>query len=335
MATIKQPTGIDVARLAGVSKSAVSRAFTGGSVSEDARRRIVAAARDLRYRPSQAARALKTNRSRLIGLAVTHLDNQFYPEVIERISEAIASQGSRLVLFITRGEAELEPMIEELLGFSLDGVILASGNLAVRVADECVQAGMPVIMFNNVDSAGHIPGVSTDNALGGESVGQHFLERGHKRIAVISGVPNSSTSAERTDAFCRTIIAAGLPMPVVTSGHYTVDGAMAAMRGLLETKERPTAVFCVNDHMAFAAIGVCQSLGIRPGRDIAIAGFDNVAIADWPSFSLTTYAQPIQAMVDACVARLLAEIEGVRTDTMTQRIAGELVVRQSTDFSVS
>lgn len=334
MATLKPATGIDVARLAGVSKSAVSRAFTGGSVSEDAKLRILDAARELRYRPSQAARSLKTNRSRLIGLAVTHLDNQFYPTAIERISEEIARKGSRLVLFITHGEADLEPMVDELLGFSLDGVILASGNMAVHVAEECREAAMPVVMFNNVDTSGRIAGVCADNQSGGQAIARHFIERGHRRIAVISGVPDSSTSGQRTEAFCRTVVEAGLPAPTVVCGEYSADVAAQAMAGLLDDPQRPTAVFCVNDHMAFAALGTCQQRRMEPGRDIAIAGFDNVAIAGWPSFGLTTYAQPIPEMVRACVKRLFAEIEGAPADASTLQFPGELIIRQSTDFTV-
>ncbi|SFG42351.1 DNA-binding transcriptional regulator, LacI/PurR family [Novosphingobium sp. CF614] len=334
MATLKQPTGIDVARLAGVSKSAVSRAFTGGSVSDEARQRIFDAARELRYRPSQAARSLKTNRSRLVGLAVTHLDNQFYPEVIERISDTLAIEGYRLVLFITRGEAELEPVIYELLGFSLDGVILASGAFAARVAHECVEAAMPVIMFNNIDKSSQIPGVSADNTLGGETVARHFIERGHKRIAVITGVADSSTSKDRTEGFCRAVSGAGLPMPTLVNGNYTVEGAAEAMNALLARPDAPTAVFCVNDHMAFSAIGACQQAGVQPGRDIAIAGFDNVGIAGWPSFALTSYAQPVTAMIERCVSRLMAEIGGQADDTGTECIPGKLIIRQSSDFHV-
>ena len=332
MTLSRLPTVVDVARRAGVSKSAVSRAFTGGSVSDDARERILSAARELRYRPSQAARSLKTNRSRLIGLAVTHLDNQFYPEVIERISDTIASRGSRLVLFITRGEAGLEPMIEELLGFSLDGVILASGSLAGKVARECQNAAMPVIMFNNVDRHGVVPGVSADNVLGGRTVAEHFIERGHRRAAVISGVTDSSTSRERTMAFCGGFTQAGITAPTVVCGEYSAAVAASAMRALLDAQDRPTCVFCVNDHMALAAIEACVERGAVPGRDIAIAGFDNVSIAGWPSFALTSYAQPLPEMVDACVARLLAEVEGAAADTATLRIPGELIVRRSSDF---
>lgn len=335
MSVTKQPTGVDVAKLAGVSKSAVSRAFTGGSVSEDARKRIFDAARQLRYRPSQAARSLKTSRSRLIGLAVTHLDNMFYPEVIERFSETIAELGSRLVLFITHGEADLEPMIDELLGFSLDGVILASGRSAVDVAMECSAASMPVIMFNNIDESGHIPGVGADNALGASAIADHFIAMGHERMAVIIGVAGSSTSHERADAFARRLRETGMPRPLILSGDYTAEGAARAMNRLLDSENPPTAVFCVNDHMALSALETCRQRGVEPGRDIAIAGFDNVAIGAMPSFSLTSFSQSVDEMVDICVAHLFAEIDGVPCNQGTQKVPGELIVRQSTNFKIT
>ena len=140
----RPPTGSDVAREAGVSKSAVSRAFTGGVVSAEARERILKAARKLRYRPSLTARSLTTSQSKLIGVAVTHLDNQFYPDIIERLSLRLGAAGFRIVLFVTRGDADLEPMLDELLGYRLDGVVLASSSMAAEVAAECLATGVPV-----------------------------------------------------------------------------------------------------------------------------------------------------------------------------------------------
>ncbi|MEZ5743106.1 MAG: LacI family DNA-binding transcriptional regulator [Sphingomonadaceae bacterium] len=330
MTAVRPPTIIDVARRAGVSKSAVSRAFTGGSVSEDTRERVLKAASELRYRPSHSARSLKTNRSRLIGLAVTHLDNQFYPEVIEKFSGRLACDGCRVVLFVTRGEAGLEPMIDELLGFGLDGVILASSSHAAEVAAECTRAAMPVIMFNNVDTSGRLPGVCTDNELGAAIVADHLIGLGHSSIAIIEGVPDSSTSRERVTAFRERMLKAGLPDPVLRSGDYSSQGAAQATRELLMAEAPPTAIFCANDHMALAAIETCHELGKAPGRDVSIAGFDDVGIAAWPSFSLTTYKQPVAAMVDACVEGLFAEIAGERMIGETLRLPGELVVRSST-----
>lgn len=322
-------TGSDVARLAGVSKSAVSRAYNGGYVAPDARERIFDAARKLRYRPNIAARALSTNRSNLIGLVITALDNQFYPELVDRLNDHLGLAGYRCVLFETHGDAQLEPMLDELLGFRLDGVIMASTSFATRVASECADAGVPVIMLNNIDLGGQIAGVCADNFHGAGCVARHFAETGRQRTAVINGLDESSASVERTRFFRDAILIAGLPEPEVICGQYSFDGAFAATQQLLEREDPVEAIFCVTDYMALASLQAARALGLQPGTDVAIAGFDDVPIARWPAFDLTTYAAPIPAMVDSCVSRLMAAIGGKPLDTRISRLAGELRIRGS------
>lgn len=325
----RPPTGSDVARLAGVSKSAVSRAFTGGVVSAEARARILEAARLLKYRPSLTARSLTTSRSRLIGVAITHLENQFYPEVIEKLSDRLAREGFRIVLFITRGEADLDPVLDELLGYRLDGVVLASSSIAARLATECIEANVPVVMFNNVDLENRVTGVSADNLLGAAAVADFLIAAGHRRFAVITGLAESSSSVERSRGFADALARAGMPLPQLAYGEYTFDGAYRAARNLLMAADAPDAIFCVNDHMALAALQAAHDLGRRPGADISIVGFDNVTIAAWPSFSLTSYAQPIDAMVEAVVTQLGSALDGTPLPAQTLRLPGRLVVRKS------
>ena len=325
----RPPTGSDVAREAGVSKSAVSRAFTGGVVSAEARERILKAARKLRYRPSLTARSLTTSQSKLIGVAVTHLDNQFYPDIIERLSLRLGAAGFRIVLFVTRGDADLEPMLDELLGYRLDGVVLASSSMAAEVAAECLATGVPVSMFNNVDPDGRVPGVCADNAHGAALVARFLLSGGHRRCAVISGLAESTTSVERSEAFAATLIAAGADAPRQVSGAFSFDGATRATRDLLLGSAPPDAVFCANDHMALAALQAARSLGRKPGEDISIVGFDDVEIGAWPAFSLTTYAQPVDAMIEQTVERLLRGVAGNAVPQDTLRLPGRLLVRDS------
>jgi DNA-binding LacI/PurR family transcriptional regulator len=325
----RPPTGSDVARAAGVSKSAVSRAFTGGIVSAEARERIFTAARALRYRPSLTARSLTTSQSKLIGVAVTHLDNQFYPDVIQRLSERLGAAGFRIVLFVTRGDADLEPMLDELLGYRLDGVVLASSSMAAEVAAECLAIGVPVTMFNNVDPDGHVPGVCADNAHGAALVAQFLLVGGHRRCAVITGLAESTTSVERSEAFAAALVAGGGDAPRAVPGAFSFDGATRAARELLLGRDPPDALFCVNDHMALAALQAARSVGREPGTDISIIGFDNVAIGAWPAFSLTTCAQPVEAMIEQTVARLLKGIAGHTLPHDTLRLPVRLLVRDS------
>lgn len=325
----RQPTGSDVARLAGVSKSAVSRAFTGGVVSDDSREKIMQAARQLKYRPNMAARSLATSETKLIGLAITHLDNQFYPEVVQRLHERLRRSGYRLVLFITQGEADLDPVLDELLGLRLDGVILASSSMAARVATECRDAGVPVVMLNNIDLNGQTTGISADNEAGSAAIARFLIAAGHRRIGLVSGLSESSTSIERSNAFTQTLQSEARLHPIIECGEYSFSGAVRATRALLSRQDAPDAIFCINDHMAIAALQTARELGMEPGRNISIIGFDNVAISAWPAFSLTTYAQPIEAMIETTVTQLLGQIQGRASQSLTLRLPGHLVVRAS------
>ena len=271
----------------------------------------------------------------LIGVAITHLDNQFYPEVIEKLSHRLSRSGFRLVMFVTHGEADLDPMLDELLGYRLDGIVLASSSLTARLARECLDAHVPVIMFNNIDPATRAPGVTADNAHGGALIARFLLAGEHRRFAVITGREESSASVERHRAFHDTIARAGHRPPVALSGEYEFEGAREATRRLLMRAEAPDAIFCINDHMAFAALQAARELGREPGRDVSIVGFDDVAVSAWPAFALTTYAQPIDAMIAHTAARIVDAIKGKAISTDTERLRGELMVRGSARLPTS
>lgn len=323
-------TGLDVARRAGVSKSAVSRVFTGGVVSEDARMRVLEAAKQLKYRPSNTARSLTTSQSKMIGLAITQLDNQFYPDVVQRLSDRFATEGYRLLLFVTHGDTDLDPVLDELLGYGLDAVILASSSLTAEIATECMSANVPVLMFNSVDPDGVVPGISCDDKAGAELVADHLLALGHTRFGIVTGLWQSSSSVQRTRAFRKRILAAGFDAPLERSGAYTFDGAFEAVRSMLAESEPPDALFCINDHMAFAALQAIRESGRTPGVDMSVVGFDNAGISSWPAFSLTTLEQPLEEMVEATVGALLDAISGRTVELGSRAFPGRLIVRGST-----
>jgi DNA-binding LacI/PurR family transcriptional regulator len=325
----RQSTGSDVARVAGVSKSAVSRAFTGGIVSDEARRKIMEAARILRYRPNYSARSLTTSRSHLIGLAITSLNNQYYPMMVERLHQQLGAAGYRLVLFITHGEADLDPMLDELLGYRLDGVILASSSHAARVARECLEGGVPAVMLINVDPEGRLPGVCADNAAGAGEIAAHLLAAGRRRLGLITGLDESSSGTERAQAFTRAVAQHPEAHLLTECGYYTEEGAYRAARSLLERPQPADALFCVTDFMAFSALQAVRDLGLVPGRDVAVFGFDDAPVARWGAFGLATYASPLEAMVDEVVRVLQEQMDGGPFEQGTVRIKGHLVLRES------
>jgi DNA-binding LacI/PurR family transcriptional regulator len=327
----KVATAYDVASLAGVSQSAVSRTFTAGaSVSNRTRERVLEAAKALNYRPNQVARSLSTSRSGVIGVAVSHLDNQFYPDFLERLSDALDLMGYRILLFVTKGSQDFEPVLGELLRYGVDALILASSSLSSDLGEQCRAAGVPVVMFNNTDPRSQVASVAGANETGGRAIADFLLAAGHQRFGFVAGVEGTSTSGEREAGFTQALREAGLDAPARQVGDYSFEGAWRASIALLGQDARPDAIFCANDHMALATLQAAQSqFGLTPGQDLSIIGFDNVTIGAWPCFQLTTYSQPMPLMVDRTVTQIWRLLDGKDDGGRHEEVSGELIVRAS------
>lgn len=265
----------------------------------------------------------------IVALAISHLDNQFYPPVVEHLSEALGEAGYRLLLYITRGEESHEPLLDELVRHGVDGLILASRGIAPTLLRECAMAGLPVVLMNNASEGSNVPSVVGDNVAGGEKVARFLIAGGHRRHAYLAGIPGVSSSDCRLAGFRGALLAAGHGEPLVADGLYDFDTGVAAARRLLARSDRPDAIFCANDNTAFAAINAAREAGLEPGRDVSIVGFDDVAISQWPTLSLTTYSQPPIAMA-AAVVDLLGLLMTEHDCPETCRVVpGQLIVRQS------
>jgi DNA-binding LacI/PurR family transcriptional regulator len=308
-------TAQDVARLAKVSQSAVSRTFTpGASVSEQTRERVTAAARELGYRPNAMARTLITGRSRIVALVMSYLENQFYPLVIEKLSQQLQQHGYHVLMFIS-GKDEPDTVLTEILQYQVDAIVMASTTLSPDLAKSCADSGVPVVLFNRVpemSAQAHQTAstVTSDNYRGGRLAGELLVARGHKRIAFLAGLENSSTSIERERGFKDALREAGLKPCARAVGRYQFEGAQQATRELFTGARRPEAVFVANDHMAIAALDVLRiELQLRVPEDVSVIGFDDVPQAAWGAYGLTTVVQSVQDMVDATVELLLQQIQ--------------------------
>jgi DNA-binding LacI/PurR family transcriptional regulator len=324
-------TAHDVARVAGVSQSAVSRAFTpGGSVAPDTRLKIIEAARQLGYRPNVIARSLITRRSRVIGLVAAYLQNHFYPDVLELMSNRLKAEGYHVLLFTADAGASADPLLEEIIGYRVDGLILASTTLSSTLAADCSAASIPVLLFNRTAQVEHVSSVTGENHRGGRVIAEFLLAGGHKRLAFVAGVENSSTSIERETGFNQVMAERNLPPPMRAVGHYTFEGAQQAARDLLNRKDRPDAIFCGNDHMALAVAEVARfELGLRIPEDVSLVGFDNVGPAAWSSFALTTFTQPVKLMVESAVDLMMGQIADPGSPVQRIVVPGDLIVRGS------
>jgi DNA-binding LacI/PurR family transcriptional regulator len=326
------PTARDVALRAGVSQPSVSRAFTAGaSISPDVQARVLKAAEELGYRPNLLARSLNQRRSQVIGLITGNVENPFFAQTVDRFVTALEAIGCRILLLHTAPNTQVDQQVDELLSYRVRAVILLAVNLSSRLIEECARGGIPVILFNRtVQRETAAFSIVGDNDGGARAIARHFLATGRGKPAYMAGYPDSSTSNTREAAFFDHVVRAGLPTPRRACGYYSREGAVAATRALLsDAANRPDAVFCANDLMAIAAIETARGeFGLEPGRDIAIAGFDDIAMAAWPSFSLTTYSQPIDDMVGHALHFIEADDREAAPQPVI--VPGRLIIRNST-----
>jgi DNA-binding LacI/PurR family transcriptional regulator len=308
-------TSLDVARLAQVSQSAVSRTFTpGASVSDSTRGKVEDAARKLGYRPNAIARSLITRRSRMIGVVMSYLDNQFYPVVLEKISQRLQRDGYHVLLFIA-DTREVDAVLAEILQYQVDGLVLASTSLSSALALRCADAGIPVVLFNRtIRDSQNCSSVTSDNYEGGKLVARHLVETGHERIAFIAGMEDSSTNLDRERGFRDGLTEYGRRCFARAVGNYDFEEAEVAARQLFAgpAPGRPDAVFVANDHMAIAVMDILRmELGLHIPRDVSVIGFDNVRQAAWGSYQLTSVEQDADAMIEATASLLVQQLDGV------------------------
>ena len=204
-------TSLQVAKAAGVSQSAVSRVFTpGASASSKTIEKVRRAANELGYRPNILARSLITGKSRIIGLVVAYLNNQFYPDVMEKISKGLQEEGYHvLVLMVEQTAINTDDVLEKILDYQADGIILASVAMSSQLASRCSAEGVPVVLFNRTQDNPMLSSITSDNIAGGRKAAEHLIQQGCSRIAYISGWSGASTQRDREAGFCEGLAAAG------------------------------------------------------------------------------------------------------------------------------
>lgn len=329
-------TSMEVAKLAGVSQSAVSRVFTPGASSSKKTNELVRkAAAELGYRPNVLARSLITGKSRMIGLVVAYLDNYFYPEALELLSSALQKKGYHVLIFMSGNkEGDIADAVDEILDYQVDGIIAASVSMSSDLAKRCTSAGVPVVLFNRTQDDDRLSAVTSDNFQGGQKVARFLLAGGHKRIGYIAGWEGASTQRDREKGFTEELVRNGQELYAREVGNFNSDEARQAARTMFSKQNFPDAVFVANDAMAIAVIDVIRfELGLQVPEQVSVVGYDDVPISSWPAYDLTTVRQPANRMVAETVSILIESIENKTTIARRVEIDGPLMVRGSAKIS--
>jgi DNA-binding LacI/PurR family transcriptional regulator len=303
------PSAHDVARVAGVSQAAVSRAFTpGASIAKDTQDKVFRAAKSIGYRPNLLARSLIMGQSGIVGVVYGgNPKNPSFMSVLDALLKRLSQARKHILIFTVEGHATADVHVEDLLKYRVDALLLMGTSLSPKLAQQCHDAGIPIIFFNRQPPKKHFASVMENDREGARQIAEHLLQQGYRRPAVITGLAESSTARERESGFTAHLTSLGVPEPDRESGYFQREGALQAARKLLSRKPRPDAIYCVNDYMALAAMEVARyEFGLEIGRQIGIAGFDDIEEASWPSFDLTTYSIPVENIIEQAATLLLS-----------------------------
>ncbi len=307
----RRATSYDVARLAGVSQSAVSRCFKpGSSISGKMRERVMKAAKELEYQPNAIARGLITQRSNLVAILVSGRLNLYYPEVLFKITEELSAAGLRALLFTVDNEEDTEMVIEQAWQFQVDGVISAS-HMSQDQYKVLEKRQIPVVFFNRYFADHSNTVVYCDPAEQVNELVEQLQALGHRRAAIITGPSENMVSRERTKLVQDSLAHFGIDIVAQAQGDFTYDSGAAGLQNIkAKVTEMPSLVICINDMMAMGCMDEAQSvLGLSVPDELSIVGFDGIGMGQFASYELTTIRQPIGRMSEAAVKMITDRVE--------------------------
>jgi DNA-binding LacI/PurR family transcriptional regulator len=327
----------EVARVAGVSRATVSRVVNDSPrVSTDVRLGVRAAIEQLGYTPNRAARSLVTRRSDSIAVVITQPAGQvfsdpFFPRLLRGISSTLAAQDRQLILLMPESSTDERRAGDYLAAGHVDGALLVSLHENDPLPARLTAARVPIVLVGRPPKGSRVSYVDADNRQGAQSAVAHLIESGRRVIATITGLLDTAPGIDRRQGYRDAIAEAGLKpdRTLEAPGEFTREGATAAMTHLLEVHPDIDGVFAASDQMAAAAMAVILGSGRAVPGDVAVVGFDDLAIALSTTPELTSVRQPIEEMGRE-MARLLVESVDA-ADPVPRRVilATELIRRAS------
>lgn len=320
----------DVAKEAGVSVSAVSRALSNGSLSAEKRTRVMAVVERLGYRPSSIARGLVQGQSGTVTLVTGRMWDNFDASFLECLAEGLADSHRRLVVAPASRQRGSRGGIYQALEDQSDAVIVAAGTLPIEASRVAVSIGVPVILAGRILDEPGIDCVAADNADGGRQAADLILRTGCRAPAYFGFREPSAADEERGAAFLVACANAGTPARLIREADRDDEDLFEAVSGILARSDRPDAIFCATDRLALGVIEAARSLGIAIPTELSIVGFNNVPVAARPTYRLTTINYPVSRVVAEILDVLETRLKNPEAPPIRRRIPVGLIVRDTT-----
>jgi len=323
-----------VADLAGVSIATVSHVINDTrAVSAPLTARVLNAMEQLDYHPDIIARSLRRRETLTLGLIVPSIEIPFFARVAASIEAAANDAGYSVILCNTGWSLSREVhYLNNLLARRVDGLLCISLAMSAEHIAPVLRRRTPVVVFERTMPGVEVDAVEIDNAQGAYDATAHLLDLGHRRVGCITGLPNSNLNEERILGYRRALAERGIPFDptLLHTGDYTAAAGVRQAVELLQLPEPPTAIFAFNDLMAMGVMQAMHARGLRIPTDMAVIGFDGLALTAHCCPPLSTVEQPVAAMSVAAIAMLLDRIKGGASPARVQTFAAKLVTRAST-----
>ncbi|MXP19961.1 substrate-binding domain-containing protein [Gordonia sp. HNM0687] len=330
----RAPTLKEIAERAGVHVSTASRVLrqpepvVGWSESAQRVRRV---ADELGYQRNVWAASLRTRKTTTLGVVMTRLTDGVVATTYQGIEEAATKAGYSVLLSSPPDDLEAQQRAVELLvGRQVDGLMISGLHTPGDPFVESLKLGRLPLLAVTRHAGSRLPFVGGDDRHGGYLAARHLLDRGHTDLAVIAGPSHATTASDRTAGFRAALQASSVPLPpgrIVASG-FEVDGGIAAGRRLLDTPDRPRAIFAVSDTIAIGVMGVARDLGLRIPDDLALIGYNDIPVVAQLPVPLTTVRSPAHEIGATATRRLLDLVADREPETI--RLPVELIARATT-----
>ncbi|MBA4544347.1 LacI family DNA-binding transcriptional regulator [Thermoactinomyces daqus] len=326
----------DLARLAGVSITTVSRALNGyKDVRPETRRKILELAKELHYRPSGIARSLVTKESKTLGLIISGFTgsrkgHHFMFDIIYGVIDQATECGYDVILAATSPhQQKAVPYMELCQRRQLDGVIFFGARRNDVYLHEIINASVPCVLIDVPIVSDRCSFVTVDNRKAARLAVDHLLLQGHRRIAMINGHQEAYVSEEREAGFREALKQADLDEPLIVYGDFEEESGREGAKKLLETNPDLTAIFCASDWMAMGAVNGLRDLGKRVPEEVSVIGFDDIELCRYVTPALTTIHQPRYELGSKAAKELVALLRGEKGKGIV--LEPELIIRNSTN----
>jgi LacI family transcriptional regulator len=325
-----------LAKMIGVSRSTISRVINGSpNVSPEVREKVLKAIQSTGFHPNAAARSLASQRSWMIGLVLprnvaSFFTDPYFPQLTQGIAYSCNEHDLSLTLFLVSSKKDEEKIYPRILRSKmLDGVLIQSGEAADILINQLAVSNLPMVVLGRPWEAKNVTYIDVDNVESAVKATHHLVNLGYRRIATITGTPNSTVSVDRLEGYRKCLALAGRDYDpdLVAEGDFTENGGYEAMKQLL--LQKADAVFCASDMMAAGAIRAIQEVGLRIPEDVALVGFDDIPLSGLTKIKLTTVRQPIEQFGIKAVELLIDLIEKGNKPARRMFLDTELVIRES------